>query len=112
MTLETAARLARGVELEDGMTAPGRVRILSRARGQTQIELTIHEGRNREVKRMCSHVGHPVKQLKRIAFAGIPLGTLRAGEWRELATEEVEALRNSVKLAPDEKSGPGRSDAG
>jgi pseudouridine synthase len=93
MTLETASRLARGVQLEDGMTAPGRVRILVRARNQTQIELEIHEGRNREVKRMCKQVGHPVKQLTRTAFAGLSTKSLPPGAWRVLTTKEIEALR-------------------
>jgi pseudouridine synthase len=93
VSLETASRLARGVLLEDGMTAPGRVRILARARTQTQIELEIHEGRNREVKRMCKLVGHPVKQLTRIAFAGLSVGSLPPGAWRVLTRKEIEALR-------------------
>lgn len=93
MTLETASKLARGVQLEDGMTAPGRVRILARARNQTQIELGIHEGRNREVKRMCKQVGHPVKHLTRTAFAGLSVESLPPGAWRVLTTTEIEALR-------------------
>jgi len=98
MSLETAARLARGVQLEDGMTAPGRVRVLTRAKGQTQIELTIHEGRNREVKRMCSRVGHPVTRLTRVAFAGLTLGDLRTGEWRMLTSGEIASLKKCAGI--------------
>ncbi len=98
MSVETAARLARGVMLDDGLTARCQVKILSRMRGRTQIELVLHEGRNREVKRMCNAVNHPVKQLSRIAFAGLTVRNLSAGEWRQLDSEEVASLRKRVGL--------------
>jgi 23S rRNA pseudouridine2605 synthase len=82
-------QLAEGVELDDGRTAPARVRRLCRSR----IELTLHEGRKHQVKRMCDSVGHPVLSLHRSRYAGLPLGSLGPGEWRELTTDEVEALR-------------------
>jgi pseudouridine synthase len=82
-------RLRRGVELDDGITAPARVRRL----GRSQIELTIHEGRNRQVKRMLDAVGHPVQRLHRSAYAGLTLGGLEPGAWRELEPPEVERLR-------------------
>ena len=81
-------RLARGVELEDGVTAPARARRL----GPSRIELTIHEGRNRQVKRMCDAVGHPVQRLHRAAYAGLTLEGLEPGQWRELEPSEVELL--------------------
>ena len=81
--------LADGVELEDGVTAPARVRRLGRSR----IELTLHEGRNRQVKRMCDAIGHPVRRLHRSRYAGLRLDGLRPGDWRELATDELAALR-------------------
>jgi 23S rRNA pseudouridine2605 synthase len=82
-------RLATGIELEDGRTAPARVRSL----GPSRIELTIHEGRNRQVKRMCEAVGHPVRRLHRAAYAGLTLEGLEPGQWRELEPSEVDALR-------------------
>ncbi len=86
---ERALRSLRaGVELEDGWTAPARVR---RA-GADTLELTIHEGRKRQVKRMCEHVGHPVRRLERIGFGPLELGGLRAGDYRRLDGDEVEAL--------------------
>lgn len=81
--------LARGLELEDGRTAPAHVR---RVKADT-IELTIHEGRNRQVKRMCEQVGHPVRRLTRIRFGPLALGDLRPGRYRELSEAEVERLR-------------------
>jgi 23S rRNA pseudouridine2605 synthase len=82
-------RLADGVELDDGTTAPARVRRLGRGR----IELTLHEGRKHQVKRMCAAVGHPVTRLHRSRYAGLELGELRPGAWRELEPAEVAALR-------------------
>jgi 23S rRNA pseudouridine2605 synthase len=81
--------LRGGVELEDGPTAPARVRRL----GADRIELTIHEGRNRQVRRMCDAVGHPVIELVRTGFGPLELGALRAGEHRLLDDAEVERLR-------------------
>ena len=87
----TARRaLAEGVELEDGRTAPARVRRLA----PTTIELTIHEGRNRQVKRMFDAIGHPVRRLHRSAYAGLTLEGLEPGRWRELEPSEVVRLRN------------------
>jgi 23S rRNA pseudouridine2605 synthase len=82
-------RLRRGVELEDGPTAPASVRRL----GTAEIELTIREGRNRQVRRMCAAVGHPVRRLQRTEFAGLGLGGLQPGAHRRLDDGEVEMLR-------------------
>jgi 23S rRNA pseudouridine2605 synthase len=86
-------RLRDGVELDDGRTAPARVRVLGR-RGETSLlELAIHEGRKHQVKRMCAAVGHPVRRLHRSRYAGLDVDGLDRGDWRELSPEEVEALR-------------------
>jgi 23S rRNA pseudouridine2605 synthase len=81
--------LAAGVELEDGATAPAQVRRL----GAREIELTIREGRNRQVRRMCEAVGHPVLELQRTRFGPLALGALQLGEHRRLVKAEVERLR-------------------
>ncbi len=88
-------RLAQGVELEDGLTAPARVRRL----GPGRIELVLHEGRNRQVRRMCEAVGHPVRRLHRSVYAGLDLRGLEPGEWRELSADEVARLRRLVRRA-------------
>jgi 23S rRNA pseudouridine2605 synthase len=86
-----ALRLLReGVSLDDGITAPARVR---RA-GRGVLELTIHEGRNRQVRRMCEAVGHPVIELRRVAFGPLTLGELAPGSYRRLSDGEVELLRS------------------
>ncbi|HUZ81252.1 MAG TPA: pseudouridine synthase [Gaiellaceae bacterium] len=81
-------RLRSGVKLEDGPTSPAQVRRLSGAR----IELTIHEGRNRQVKRMLEAVGHRVKALHRSRYANLTVDDLAPGEWRELRPDETHAL--------------------
>jgi 23S rRNA pseudouridine2605 synthase len=85
-------RLRAGVALEDGITAPARVRRVGRA-GSNQIELTIHEGRNRQVRRMCLAVGHPVLELVRTRFGPLALDVLAPGAHRRLSEAEVERLR-------------------
>ena len=87
--------LAEGVELEDGPTAPARVRRL----GPSRLELVLHEGRNRQVRRMLEAVGHPVTRLRRSRYAGLSAGRLRRGEYRELTREEVSRLRRQVGLS-------------
>jgi 23S rRNA pseudouridine2605 synthase len=82
--------LRLGVELEDGPSAPARVRRL----GQNLIEITIHEGRNRQVRRMCEAAGRPVLALERVAFGSLRLGGLAVGEHRRLTELETEALRS------------------
>jgi 23S rRNA pseudouridine2605 synthase len=80
--------LAEGVELEDGMTAAATVRCLAPSR----VELTLHEGRNRQVRRMLEAVGHPVRHLHRSVYAGLTLAGLAPGEWRELTRDDVASL--------------------
>jgi 23S rRNA pseudouridine2605 synthase len=81
--------LAEGIELEDGRTAPARARRL----GPSRVELVLHEGRKRQVRRMLEAVGHPVVQLHRSDYAGLELEGLEPGRWRELEPSEVERLQ-------------------
>jgi 23S rRNA pseudouridine2605 synthase len=86
---EALARLAEGVELEDGRTAPAEARRL----GPSRLALTIHEGRKHQVKRMCEAVGHPVRRLHRSVYAGLTLDGLEPGKWRALSAGEIARLR-------------------
>ena len=98
---EALRRLAQGVVLEDGPTAPAKARLLRKERDRSVVELTIHEGRKRQVKRMLQAVGHPVLALKRTRVGPLTLGNLAPGEWRQLTAAEVEALmRATEKAAP------------
>jgi 23S rRNA pseudouridine2605 synthase len=86
------ARLRDGVELDDGPTAPAKV-------SQPEpgvLRITIHEGRNRQVRRMCEAIGHPVRRLVRVRIGPISDRTLRPGQWRQLTLEELRALTEAV----------------
>ena len=85
---EAMRALREGVQLDDGRTAPARARRLAPSR----VELTIHEGRKHQVKRMLAAVGHPVTRLHRSAYAGFTANDLEPGTWRELSAEEVARL--------------------
>ena len=88
---EALRALAEGVELEDGVTSPARVRRLGAAR----FELVLHEGRNRQVRRMCEAVGHRVRRLHRSVYAGLGVDGLAPGAWRELTGDELELIRRT-----------------
>jgi 23S rRNA pseudouridine2605 synthase len=89
----TLERLREGVELEDGRTAPAAARILD----PHTVELTLHEGRKHQVKRMLEALGHPVRHLHRSRYAGLTLGDLQPGEARELTDDEVERLKSAPR---------------
>lgn len=92
-------RLSKGVELDDGMTAPAEAKLLKTQRNSSLIRLTIHEGRKRLVKRMCSHIGHPVTKLRRVSIGSITTHGLQPGEWRYLHREELKFLRTLTGLS-------------
>src|SRR5262245_28700590 len=93
-TDDAIRRLAEGVELDDGRTAPAGIRRL----GPSRLELVLHEGRNRQVRRMLEAVGHPVVRLRRSRYAGLGPGRLRPGDWRDLTKGEIASLRRLVGL--------------
>jgi 23S rRNA pseudouridine2605 synthase len=90
---EALARLEQGVELEGGPTAPARAKRL----GPSTIELTIHEGRKHQVKRMLEAVGYPVSSLHRSRYAGLSLDGIEPGAWRELEPGEVARLQSLAR---------------
>jgi 23S rRNA pseudouridine2605 synthase len=94
--------LRRGVDLDDGRSAPARVSVVSAPGPESVVDVTIHEGRNRIVRRMLEAVGHPVRQLERVAFGPVELGRLRSGGTRKLRPHELEALRRVAGLASQE----------
>jgi len=88
-------KLKKGVYIEGGRTSPAHVHIGSTVKGSrptTRLNITIHEGRNRQIRKMCSTVGLPVRDLRRIRMGPITLGRLKPGQWRELTPQEVRAL--------------------
>jgi pseudouridine synthase len=95
----TVRRLAAGVELEDGPTAPARCRVVQRGSDQSIVELTIHEGRNRQVRRMLASVGHPVVGLVRTNYGPLALGDLPVGAHRDLTQQEVRRLLKAAGMS-------------
>jgi 23S rRNA pseudouridine2605 synthase len=89
-------RLATGVRLDDGPTAPAKVE----RRGPREFDVAIHEGRKRQVRRMCDEVGVSIRRLQRIRFGPLPLGRLSEGQSRRLLPAEVEALRAAAAREP------------
>ncbi len=102
MERETAHQLEEGIELMDGITAPAEMRYIDfDANSQTTLlQITIYEGRNRQVRRMMEAVGHPVRSLVRVKFGNIRLGLLNPGTWRKLSADEVEGLMEIAKATP------------
>ncbi len=97
VTDEEAAYLQQGVELDDGPTAPARVEIRERSPVQSVMEITIHEGRKRQIKRMCAAVGHQVVNLTRTGLGFLELGGLDVGEYRLLSPDEVDRIKEEAK---------------
>lgn len=104
---EEIQRVREGVHLAEGRTAGARVVVLKRSPQQTSLELTIREGKNREVRRMLARVGAKVRSLQRIRIGPLSIRGLREGRWRLLSREEVEAL-----LAESDPNGPGPAPPG
>ena len=93
LTAQEIASLTNGVELEDGMTAPAKIRgVRENREGNTSLLIVIHEGRNRQVRRMLEAVGHKTLRLKREKYGPLELGDLKPGEWRYLTEEEIRRL--------------------
>lgn len=109
VTAQTISRLTKGIDLDDGFIAADKARLLDTSRGSSLVELTLHSGRNRIVRRMLAAVGHPVTELVRRQFGPLHLGTLPVGKSRELTKIELGALltlsrRDSgVAAAPGEQ---------
>ena len=92
------ALLTNGVELEDGLTAPAKVTNIRRSTtGGTAFSITIHEGRNRQIRRMLEAIGHKTLRLKREAYGPLQLGSMKPGEWRILNEPELDALKKQIK---------------
>ena len=93
VSLEAIRRLRAGILLDERMTAPADVRVIRRTGVETVALVTIHEGRNRQVRRMFDAVGHTVLLLRRVKFGPLEMGKLKRGQWRELTEEELARLR-------------------
>ena len=101
----TIRQLREGIDLDDGRTAPARVRRVQAAGATAALEVTIHEGRNRQVRRMCEAVGHPVRRLVRTRIGPVRDQRLAPSAWRELTPREVRGLYTAAS-APGHEATP------
>ncbi len=90
-------RFEKGLRIEDYKTAPAKIEIVKTMDRSSKVKITIHEGKNRQVRKMCEAIGHPVIRLKRVAIGNVHLAHLHSGSWRHLKTEEVKYLRNESR---------------
>jgi len=93
---EEIEKLRTGVKLEDGKTAPAQVKRVTRTENNSWLELTIHEGKKRQIRRMLETIGHPVSKLKRTKIKGIELGELKPGTYRYLKSEEIAKIKKEI----------------
>lgn len=98
VTKEEALRLEKGVELEDGRTAPCQIEIQTADERETSLLVTLHEGKKRQIRRIFQEIGHWVKGLERLSYGPVALGTLRRGEKRELTTRELRSLQAAAGI--------------
>jgi 23S rRNA pseudouridine2605 synthase len=102
---DTCQMLKKGVAIKSGMIVSGEVRIFKKERNRSKLEIRIHEGKKRQIKRMMKSVHHSVIILKRICFAGLTIKGLKTGQWRDLTDQEVQSLYAITKLESSGFSG-------
>jgi len=102
-TPERINSLRKGVIVDGKKTAPAQIKLLEKLQNETKLQITIHEGRNRQVRKMCEAVGHRVVSLKRIEVGGLKLGNLEKGTWRNLTKREIADLRKLTEQNPRQK---------
>ncbi len=93
-------KLERGIKLEDGLTAPAKIKKIKKTGANSWIEITIYEGRKRQIRRMFGRLGHPVIKLRRIRVNGLELGKLPSGGFRYLSPEEIKRLKKEIIARP------------
>jgi hypothetical protein len=102
-TQETVEKWESGVYLEEGKTAPCSVRIVKGAHDLTTLEIVMTEGKKRQIRRVASMLGHPVKRLQRTHIGKLAMGDLRPGEWRELDAKEIELMKIPAQKVGDKR---------
>ncbi|MGL4606827.1 MAG: pseudouridine synthase [Eubacteriaceae bacterium] len=94
---ESLKHFRNGIKIEDYKTAPAKIKILRHTKDSTLLEMIIHEGRNRQIRKMCQAIGHPIMELKRVSIGKLTLGNLKLGEWRYLTKDEIDYLKTRSK---------------
>ena len=110
ITDEQISKFMSGMIIDGRMTAPTEVKVLQKEEGRTVLEIVLYEGRNRQIRKMCEQLEIEVARLKRISIAGVKLGMLQQGKWRELTSQEVSRIltatgANKKSNAYDKKDG-------
>ena len=102
------SRLSRGIVIDGRRTAPATVKVLGQSRdgGGATLELTIREGRNRQVRKMCEAIGHPIEALRRVAIGPIRDRRLKPGHWRDLTEDEIRKLKSQKSEVRSQKRPP------
>lgn len=103
VTEEMLIKLATGVEIDSGLTAPADVRVIEKQEGRVVLEIILREGRNRQIRKMCEALGLEVARLKRTAVGSVKLGMLPQGKWRDLTDDEVHKLMTACSMKPPKK---------
>lgn len=108
ITVEAVEKLEKGVQIEDGMTKPAKIEVMyvDEQTDTSKLQIQIHEGKNRQIRKMCEAVGHEVKKLNRTSIGGLGIKNLGLGKWKYLTKKEIESLgydkvavkRNNVKF--------------
>lgn len=93
-TKDEIERFKSGIKIDDYITSPAELEILNVNEKESEVKITIHEGKNRQVRKMCEAIGHPVITLKRIRIGKISLGNLKQGQWRYLTQKEIEYIKS------------------
>lgn len=106
VTEEQLAMMSVGMELDGRMTAPAGVKVLQKEPGRVVLEIVLHEGRNRQIRKMCEQLGLEVARLKRTAIGSLRLGMLAQGQWQELTQEELARLYPGVQAKPQRRGRP------
>lgn len=101
---EQLTALTSGIVIDGVKTLPATATVLTKEEGRVVLQLTIHEGRNRQIRKMCEAIGLEVARLKRISIGPLRLGMLKPGEFRELTSQELSAIKNSFKKGEDKNA--------
>ena len=96
ITEEQIALFINGMEIDGRMTAPTEVTVVEKQEGRTVLEIVLYEGRNRQIRKMCEKLNIEVARLKRISIAGVKLGMLQQGDWRDLSAQEVSRILSAA----------------
>ena len=104
ITQEQLTALTQGVIIDDGVTAPAEVRVITKEENRVVLEIILYEGRNRQIRKMCEALGLEVARLRRTAIGSVKLGMLKQGDWRELTEDEVRKLQLAAGMIRDKKT--------